>query len=614
MSEDHGICHIKPQYVLPEHERVLNLAHVSEKDKQVLEATKVKQEEKEIVEDVGGEGEGAEEGNGEPKPKKRKIFDKKLKGQNKKRGKSFFQNREDELCESLIHLQDGEEVPECTRKNCVCQHSIEEYLAKKPEDIGPKCYTFEISGRCSRGLACRFGKSHISANGRNIIDQNKYEEYKKTPTIRNMLGRDVITTIRKRQYDFNLAEKLIDTYDNEKTRTNNSMTPEELFAFLKRPARKTFGTVTDEDIIKLKSQEKKKINWNNKLYLSPLTTVGNLPFRRICKEFGADITCGEMAMCSSLLQTIPQEWALMKRHHTEDIFGVQLCANNPYLLTKCGLILERECDVDFIDLNMGCPIEWVFKKGAGSGMLLRPKILEACVRNLSDLISVPMTVKLRTGAYKDDNVAHELAPKLRDWGASMITIHGRSREQRYTKSADWAYIRQVAQAADPCPVFGCGDVLSYEDYKRCWEQAPEISGIMIGRGALIKPWIFTEIKEKRLWDITSSQRLELIGKYVNYSLEHWGSDNRGVENCRRFLLEWLSFLHRYVPVGLLENPPQKINERAPLFKGRDEMETLLASQSASDWIKITEMFLGKVPEGFRFIPKHKANSYEQMQG
>lgn len=137
-----------------------------------------------------------------------------------------------------------------------------------------------------------------------------------------------------------------------------------------------------------------------------------------------------------------------------------------------------------------------------------------------------------------------------------------------------------------------------------------MAGVMLGRGALIKPWIFTEIKEQKLWDISSQERFDILKKYTNYGLEHWGSDSRGVENTRRFMLEWLSFLYRYIPVGLLENPPQKINERPPYYKGRDELETLMASPAASDWIKLSEMLLGKVPDGFRFIPKHKANSYQ----
>ncbi|CAG9771897.1 unnamed protein product [Ceutorhynchus assimilis] len=600
-----GICKIKKEFILPEQERKLNLDHVSEKDKANLEEPEpVDPEDNDNDEDLDDD---VKSDAGEPQVKKIKISKKKLKGQNKKRGRTFAPDRSHELCDFLLQAQDGQELPTCFRKRCTNCHDIEEYLKKKPEDIGPVCTNFEKTGKCPRGLACRFGKQHITESGRNVINQAKLDEYNnKGPSVKNQFSKDVQWALRKRNYDFNLAEKLIDSYDKDAIH----MTPDELFTFLKRPNKKTFGNVTDEDIVKLRTKEKKVIDWKDKLYLSPLTTVGNLPFRRICKEFGADVTCGEMALCSSLLKGMPQEWALLKRHHTEDIFGVQLCANNPYVLTKCGQMIEKECEVDFVDLNLGCPIEWVFRKGGGSGLLLRPKILESCVRNLSDILTIPLTVKTRTGAYKDENIAHELAPKFRDWGASLLTIHGRSREQRYTKSADWAYIGQVARAASPMPVFGCGDVLSYEDYNQYRKLAPEVQGVMIGRGALIKPWIFTEIKQARLWDISSNERLDMLKTYADYGLEHWGSDSRGVESTRRFMLEWLSFLYRYVPVGLLERPPQKINDRPPFFRGRNELETLMASPAASDWIKISEMLLGKVPEGFKFIPKHKANSYQ----
>ena len=136
---------------------------------------------------------------------------------------------------------------------------------------------------------------------------------------------------------------------------------------------------------------------------------------------------------------------------------------------------------------------------------------------------------------------------------------------------------------------------------------------MLARGALIKPWLPTEIKEKRHWDISSSERLDLLKNFVNFGLEHWGSDTRGVNTTRRFLLEWLSFLYRYVPVGLLEVTPQYINERTSSnFVGRDDLETLMASNLPQDWVKISEMLLGKVPEGFKFSPKHNAKSYTNV--
>ncbi|XP_056632218.1 tRNA-dihydrouridine(47) synthase [NAD(P)(+)]-like isoform X1 [Diorhabda sublineata] len=577
-----GTCKIKQEYVVSDQKKELNLNHVSEKDRDSMEKSS-----KEIS---------------EPPSKKQKFSKNKLKGQNKARGPTYRVEKSEELCNTLINVIEGEEIPKCERNNCQFLHDISKYLEKKSKDIGDQCYNHEISGKCSRGLTCRFGNTHINhSEGTNKVDQDKFLLYNSNgPYTHNILKHDVQVALRKRTYDFSLAEKCVKYVDylkkNDKEINNDDQT-------------KTCGAVTDEDLISVLQREKKNIDWKDKLYLSPLTTVGNLPFRRICKEFGANITCGEMAMCSSLLQGSPQEWALLKRHKSEDLFGVQLCANNPHLLAKCGQLLQNETNIDFVDLNMGCPIEMVYKSGAGCGLMRRTKVLESSVRSISTILDVPFTIKMRMGVYNNENIAHTLAPKLKEFGASLLTIHGRSREQRYTKSANWEYIETVAKAVDGLPVFGNGDILSYEDYVKARQTAPSTCGVMIGRGALIKPWIFTEIKEQKLWDISSSERFDIIKKYVNYGLEHWGSDNRGVENTRRFLLEWLSFLYRYIPVGLLETPPQKINERPPLYKGRDELETLMASPSASDWIKISEMLLGPVPDNFHFLPKHKANSY-----
>ncbi|CAB3991474.1 tRNA-dihydrouridine(47) synthase [NAD(P)(+)]-like isoform X2, partial [Paramuricea clavata] len=149
--------------------------------------------------------------------------------------------------------------------------------------------------------------------------------------------------------------------------------------------------------------------------------------------------------------------------------------------------------------------------------------------NYLQVLDIPLTVKMRTGVHDKKWNALQLVPQLRNWGASLVTLHGRSREQRYTKSADWGYINQCVNAASPMPLFGNGDVLSFEDVER-HRQETGVSGVMIARGALIKPWIFTEIKEQRHWDISSSERLDIIKEYVNYGLEHWGSDSEVLKN------------------------------------------------------------------------------------
>lgn len=536
----------------------------------------------------------------------------KKRGQNKARPKTFQNNKETKPCPSIVTAVSQDSLKPCEYKNCKYIHNPMDYLNSKPKDLGEQCHLFNLRGRCSRGIACRFGSSHITPEGYNIIDEEKVSQWKEDT--KNTIQPSLQTLLQKRKYNFNFSETLVKYMDKKKkpVQTQSTENSESLEKQTEKNSdQKTHnsGAITDEDLIKLLPRERKKIDWRDKLYLSPLTTVGNLPFRRICKEFGADITCGEMALCESLLKGLKQEWALVKRHESEDLFGAQICGTNVYQITKVSQLLQENTELDFIDLNLGCPIDLIYKKGGGSGMMHRLSTLQASVTCASKLLSIPFTVKMRTGVYQDKKITHTIVPKMADWGASLITIHGRSREARYTRSSDWEYIETCAKAAAPCPVYGNGDILSYDDYISRRNIAPTVQGVMIGRGALIKPWIFTEIKEQKVWDISSSERFDILKKYTNYGLEHWGSDIQGVENTRRFLLEWLSFLYRYVPVGLLEKPPQKINERPPTYFGRNDLETLMASGNCSDWIKISEMLLGPVPEGFIFLPKHKANSY-----
>ncbi|XP_037090565.1 tRNA-dihydrouridine(47) synthase [NAD(P)(+)]-like, partial [Pollicipes pollicipes] len=190
---------------------------------------------------------------------------------------------------------------------------------------------------------------------------------------------------------------------------------------------KLLGPHSDADLVRLRSTEKKKVVWEDQLYLAPLTTVGNLPFRRLCRRLGADITCGEMAMAANLLQGSQAEWALVRRHHSETVFGAQICGNNPGLLTRCSQLLNETCELDFIDINLGCPIEMVYAQGSGSAMMRKRGMLENTCRSIAAVVDVPLTLKMRTGVQKGVNLAHGLLGQAADWGVDMVTVHGRSR-------------------------------------------------------------------------------------------------------------------------------------------------------------------------------------------
>merc|ERR1719336_2168680 len=113
---------------------------------------------------------------------------------------------------------------------------------------------------------------------------------------------------------------------------------------------KPIGPAPEQDLFPLKPKEKKKLDWKDKLYLAPLTTVGNLPFRRLCKRLGADITCGEMSVGLQLLQGHQPEWALVQRHRSEDLFGIQVCGSSPQQMTRLAKIVEEHIDCDFVDI------------------------------------------------------------------------------------------------------------------------------------------------------------------------------------------------------------------------------------------------------------------------
>ena len=242
------------------------------------------------------------------------------------------------------------------------------------------------------------------------------------------------------------------------------------------------------------------LDLRDKLYLAPLTTVGNLPFRALAVSLGADVTCSEMALANNLLQGKGQEWALLKRHSSERLWGVQIAGGHADALARAAQLVSDATDADFLDINMGCPIDLVAHKGAGAGLLARPKKIQALVRAVSRVLThprrlrdLPLTIKVRKGVKDGADSVHSWLPSVArgEWGpVAAATVHGRSKQQRYSKDSDWLYVRQCARACSAVnPAFqtiSSGDVSCFREYEAVREAtAGAVAGVMLARGALV---------------------------------------------------------------------------------------------------------------------------------
>ncbi len=297
--------------------------------------------------------------------------------------------------------------------------------------------------------------------------------------------------------------------------------------------------------------------------LAPLTVGGNLPFRRLCAEMGADVTVGEMAVVQKLLRDRNSEFALLRGHPAEPFFGVQLADKRPQALAEGARIAESR-GARFVDLNCGCPIDQITRRGMGASLLRKPTRLGRLVATMKQAVSVPVTVKLRAGWSEARVNVREVARICEESGVAAIAIHGRTREQRYSKAADWELIGRVA-AERGVPVIGNGDILTvYEARERMARSG--VRSVMVGRGALIKPWLFRELKTGQTWLPTAEERLFVLWRFVELQREHFGSDERGTRRAMRFLPWHLNFFCRYVPTP--EETHAALAREHPLLQSR----------------------------------------------
>lgn len=278
--------------------------------------------------------------------------------------------------------------------------------------------------------------------------------------------------------------------------------------------------------------------------LGPMTKGSNLPYRRLCTELGARVTVSEMTVARRLKQKRRSEFALIRRAPDEVVFGVQLAGTDAEEMGWAAALVESR-GADFVDVNLGCPIDHFTRKGMGTAMARQPRRVQRVVETMKRAVSrVPVTVKIRLG-WNDRMRNHlEQARAAVDGGADAIFVHGRTRDARYRQAADWNAIGEVA-AAVPVPVVGNGDLLFPHEIAAARERAG-CAGVMVARGALIKPWLFREA-DAGYWNISADERLAIFRRYVALALEHWGDDDHGRARARDFLAWHLSFWCRYAP-------------------------------------------------------------------
>ena len=314
--------------------------------------------------------------------------------------------------------------------------------------------------------------------------------------------------------------------------------------------------------------------------MAPMAMGGNLPYRRLCREYGAQRTCSEMVLSDKLVKG--GERPLIRHHESETDFGVQLAGKRPEVMAQAALIAVVS-GAKFIDLNFGCPIDLVVKRGAGAALMKRPTRLAEVVAAVRRAVDVPVSAKLRLGYSEAKMNVVDLARRAQDAGADAVGVHGRTRNQRYRLNARWDLIDEVAGTVS-IPVIGNGDLLTPWDLAHRRAET-RVSSFLVARGALIKPWIFQELAEGRPLDPSIAQRWAVLRRYCDLALEHFGDDGKGTGRARQFFLWHMNFWHRYRPWSEEEFtahwPDSLIQARNPRVEGEPD-NVLLASDDPED--------------------------------
>jgi len=277
------------------------------------------------------------------------------------------------------------------------------------------------------------------------------------------------------------------------------------------------------------------VTLKNPFILAPLAGYTDLAFRLLCLEQGAAICFSEMVSCHGLVYGQKKTMEMLKTVPEERPVAFQLFGNDPVIMGQAAALLSTH-PFDIIDINMGCPVRKVIKKGSGAALMKDMPLAEAIIKEVVHNTHLPVTVKFRTGWTSDSIIADTFARMAQNAGASAVTVHGRTWSQGFGGEADWSVIARVKESVT-IPVIGNGDILCYQDGLSMIKQTG-CDGVMIGRGALGNPWVFNESGRPD----TLALRLSVINRHIQL-MEQYLHERQLLFKVKNHVTRYLTGLH-----------------------------------------------------------------------